>query len=98
MRQFYVYILASRPGGAIYVGVTSDLTRRVFEHRQKMVEGHTKRYGIDKLVYFEAYNSVHAALQREKNMKHWPRVYKTRLIARDNPSWRDLYDDIAVAS
>jgi len=95
MRQFYVYILASRPGGAIYVGVTSDLVRRVFEHRQKFVQGHTKRYGIDKLVYFEVPESAQAALQREKNMKHWPRAYKTRLIAQENSTWRDLYEDIA---
>jgi putative endonuclease len=97
MRQFYVYILASRPGGAIYVGVTSDLVRRIFEHKQKLVQGHTKRYAIDKLVYFETYDSASTALQREKNMKHWPRAYKTRLIAQENPSWRDLYGEIAVA-
>jgi len=98
MRQFYVYILASRPGGAIYVGVTSDLTRRMFEHKSHLLRGHTKRYGIDKLVYFEAYESAQSALQREKNMKHWPRAYKTRLIAQKNPSWRDLYAEISGAA
>jgi putative endonuclease len=78
MRQFYVYILASRPGGALYVGVTNDLVRRVYEHKSKMVAGHTKQYGIDRLVYFEIYDTAYQAIQREKNIKHWPRVWKTR--------------------
>jgi putative endonuclease len=93
-RQYYVYILASRPGGALYVGVTNNLVRRVAEHRQGLVKGHTMRYGIDRLVYFEPYPDVRDAIQREKNMKHWPRVYKTRLIAQSNPTWRDLYEEI----
>jgi putative endonuclease len=92
--QYYVYILASRPGGALYVGVTNDLIRRVAEHKQGSVKGHTKRYGIDRLVYFEPYADVRDAIQREKNMKHWPRVYKTRLIAQSNPTWRDLYEEV----
>jgi putative endonuclease len=96
MSGYWVYILASRPGGAIYVGVTRDLVRRVWEHRQKVVLGHTKRYGIDKLVYFESCASVNDALQREKNMKHWPRAYKTKLIAQFNPMWRDLYDEVSA--
>ena len=95
MRQYYVYILASRPGGALYVGVTNDLVRRVYEHKMKLVQGHTKRYQIDRLVYFEVYDSPSTAIQREKNMKHWPRVWKTRLIGETNPTWRDLYDEIA---
>jgi putative endonuclease len=95
MRQYYVYILASRPGGAIYVGVTSDLPRRIFEHQKGLVPGHTKRYNIRQLVYFEQYENVRDALQREKSMKHWPRVYKTRLIGKSNPSWRDFSDDIS---
>ena len=94
VRQFYVYILASRPGGAIYVGVTNDLVRRVYEHKNGMVEGHTKRYGIDRLVYFEVYDTAYQAIQREKNIKHWPRVWKTRLIGDKNDTWRDLYDEI----
>jgi putative endonuclease len=91
VREFYVYILASRPGGALYVGVTNDLIRRVYEHKSGLVPGHTKRYGIDKLVHFEQYSAMRDAIQREKNMKHWPRAYKTRLIAQTNPTWRDLY-------
>jgi putative endonuclease len=94
VRQYYVYILASRPGGALYIGVTNDLIRRVAEHRQGLVKGHTKRYGIDRLVYFEPYADVRDAIQREKNMKPWPRVYKTRLIAQSNPAWRDLYEEV----
>ena len=95
MSEFYVYILASRPGGAIYVGVTCDLVRRVYEHRSGAVPGHTKRYRIDTLVYFEQYAAAEDAIQREKNMKHWPRAYKTRLIAQTNPTWRDPYPEIS---
>ena len=95
MSEFYVYILASRLGGAIYVGVTRDLVRRVYEHRSGAVPGHTKRYRIDTLVYFEQYAAAEDAIQREKNMKHWPRAYKTRLIAQTNPTWRDPYPEIS---
>ena len=94
MRQYYVYILASRPGGTLYVGVTNDLVRRIYEHRNGLVEGFTKQYHVHRLVYFEVYSSIHDALQREKNMKHWPRVWKTRLIGEKNPTWRDLYPEI----
>jgi putative endonuclease len=94
MILYCVYILASRPGGALYVGVTNDLLRRLAEHKQGLVKGHTKRYKIDQLVYFEQYADVRDAIQREKNMKHWPRVYKTRLITESNPTWRDLFDEL----
>jgi putative endonuclease len=94
MREYYVYILASRPGGALYVGVTNDLIRRVHQHRHEAVKGHTERYNIHRLVYFESYPTAVAAIQREKNVKHWPRSWKTRLIARDNAAWRDLYPEI----
>ena len=94
MPQSYVYILASRSGGAIYVGVTKNLVRRVYEHKNGLVSGHTKRFCIDKLVYFEVYDSIYQAIQREKNMKHWPRAWKTRLIAQSNAEWRDLYEEI----
>jgi putative endonuclease len=97
MRQFYLYILASRPGGALYVGVTNDLVRRVYEHKNKLIAGHTKNYQIDQLVYFEAYPAARDAIQREKNIKHWPRAWKTRLIATTNESWRDLYGEISGA-
>ena len=94
VRQYYVYILASRPGGAIYVGVTNDLVRRVYEHESGLVPGFTKRYGIDRRVYFEVYDTAYIAIQREKNIKHWPRGWKTRLIAQSNPAWRDPYQEI----
>jgi putative endonuclease len=94
MRHYYVYILASRPGGVLYVGVTNDLLRRVYDHKKGLVKGFTTRYHVHRLVYFEVYSSIHDALQREKNMKHWPRAWKTRLIFQSNPSWRDLYEEI----
>jgi putative endonuclease len=95
VKRYYVYFAASRPGGALYVGVTNDLVRRIHEHKSGSIDGFTKRYGIDQLVYFEIYDSIHQAIQREKNIKHWSRAWKTRLIGKINPSWRDLYDEIA---
>jgi putative endonuclease len=94
VRQYYLYILASRPGGALYVGVTNDLVRRVHEHKNGTIQGFTTRYGIDRLVYYEVHDTAYAAIQREKNIKHWPRVWKTRLILQSNPTWRDLYGEI----
>jgi putative endonuclease len=98
MAEYYVYFLASRPEGAIYVGVTNDLVCRVYEHRTSAVKGHSKRFHIKQLVYFEAYGDIRDALQREHNIKHWPLVWKTRLIGQENPSWRDLFEDVAGAS
>jgi putative endonuclease len=95
MAAYYLYFLASRPGGALYVGVTNDLIRRIYEHRTKAIKGHTVRYNIDKLVYFELYDDIRSALQREKNIKHWPRAWKTNLILEHNPTWRDLYEEVA---
>jgi putative endonuclease len=92
--SYGVYILASGPGGTLYVGVTNDLVRRVFEHRQGVVPGFSKKYGIKSLVYFEQYDTAPAAIQREKNIKHWPREWKIDLIVSMNPTWRDLYDEI----
>ncbi len=94
MAVFYVYIMASRPGGAIYVGVTNDLVRRVYEHKHALVPGHAKRYRIDRLIYFEVHASAYQAIQREKNIKHWSRAWKARLIAENNAEWRDLYAEI----
>ena len=91
----WLYILASKPGGTLYVGVTNDLVRRVYEHRNGLASGFTKRHGVKLLVYFEQYDTPIAAIQREKNIKHWPREWKIDLIVADNPSWRDLYDDIS---
>ncbi len=92
--SYWVYILASNPGGTLYVGVTNDLIRRVYKHREGLAEGFTKRYGAKMLVYFEPHDTIEPALQREKNIKHWSREWKTDLIIKDNPDWRDLYDEI----
>ena len=82
---YWVYILASKPGGTLYVGVTNDLIRRVYEHREGVAESFTKRYGIKTLVYCEAHETIEAALQREKNLKHWSREWKIDLIVAGNP-------------
>jgi putative endonuclease len=92
--RYWVYIVANRPGGTLYAGVTNDLVRRTFEHREGLVDGFTKRYGVKVLVYFEQHDTAIAAIQREKNIKHWPREWKIDLIRSTNPEWRDLYDDI----
>jgi putative endonuclease len=92
--SYWVYILASGPGGTLYVGVTNNLIRRAFEHREGLVAGFTKRYGIKMLVYFEQHDTAAAAIQREKNIKHWPREWKIDLILSTNPNWRDLYRDL----
>ncbi len=94
MRSFWVYILASAPGGTLYIGVTNDLVRRIFEHREGTVPGFTRKYQIKLLVYFEQYDTAAAAIQREKNIKHWPREWKIDLIVSKNPTWRDLYGEI----
>jgi len=92
---FWVYILASRPGGTVDVGVTNDLVRRTYEHRNGLVEGFTRRYGVKRLVHFEQYDDPATAIQREKNIKYWSREWKIDLIVASNPEWRDLYDDVA---
>ena len=91
---YWVYILASKPGGTLYIGVTNNLVRRVYEHREGLAESFTKRYGIKTLVFFESHETIAAALQREKNIKHWSREWKIDLIAASNPEWRDLYEEI----
>ena len=94
-RSFYVYILASRIGGTLYIGVTNDLIRRVAEHRPKSVKGLTKKYEVDKLVYFEQFDDAENAIGREKQLKKWNRAWKIRLIEEVNPNWDDLYSGIA---
>ncbi len=91
----WVYILASGPGGTLYVGITNNLVRRVYEHRNDLIPGFTKRYGVKSLVYFEEHATAPLAIQREKNIKHWRREWKIDLIVSMNPEWRDLYDEIA---
>jgi putative endonuclease len=94
-RTYYVYILASRIGGTLYIGVTSDLIRRVYEHREKLRDGFTHDYGVSRLVYFEQFAEVGAAIQREKRMKKWNRAWKVQLIEANNPNWDDLYPSLA---
>jgi putative endonuclease len=94
-RSFYVYILASRIGGTLYIGVTNDLIRRVGEHRLKLVDGFAKKYGIARLVYFEEFDDIENAIKREKRLKKWNRAWKIRLIEEQNPNWDDLYPGIA---
>ncbi|RZN17184.1 GIY-YIG nuclease family protein [Bradyrhizobium sp. Leo121] len=94
MRGGYVYILASAPNGILCVGVTNDLVRRIYEHRNGLVLGFTKKYSVKRLVYFERYEDIQTAIQREHNMKHWPRKWKVRLILAGNPEWNDLYETI----
>ncbi len=94
MKTYYVYILASRKNGTLYIGVTNDLVRRVYEHKQDFVKGFTSRYGVYGLVYFEHTQSIDAALTREKELKKWRRQWKIDLIEKRNPEWADLYGGI----
>ena len=94
MHGGWIYMITNKPNGILYVGVTSDLLRRIQEHRESSIAGFTKRYGLRRLVYFESYDDITSAIQREKNMKHWPRTWKVRLILAKNPTWRDLYDEL----
>ena len=91
---YYVYILASRPNGTLYIGVTNDLVRRAYEHRKGLVDGFTKTHGVKTLVFFEAHDDIEHAIVREKRFKRWRRAWKIQLIERDNSDWRDLYDDL----
>jgi putative endonuclease len=94
MKGGWVYILTNKPNGILYVGVTNDLLRRVAEHRADLVAGFTKRYGLKRLVYFEQYDDIRDAIQREHNMKHWSRTWKVRLILAENSEWNDLFDGL----
>jgi putative endonuclease len=91
-----VYILASRIGGTLYIGVTNDLVRRTYEHKSASTEGFTRKYGIAKLVYFEHFNDPENAIKREKRLKKWSGAWKISLIEKDNPDWHDLYPGIAA--
>jgi len=89
---YYVYILASQRNGTLYIGVTNDLTRRVYEHKVGLAEGFTKRYDVKSLVHVEPFDRAEDAIQREKQLKHWNRAWKVELIERGNLDWEDLYD------
>jgi putative endonuclease len=90
-----VYIMASRRHGTLYIGVTSDLSRRAWEHRESLISGFSKEYGCRRLVWYEQLDLMTAAIQREKTMKRWPRDWKLNVIERDNPLWNDLYESLA---
>jgi putative endonuclease len=94
MSSFWVYILTNKPRSTLYVGVTNDLVRRTYEHREGLVKGFTQRYKLKMLVHFEKFDSPESAIQREKNIKHWSRAWKLQLVESSNPQWRDLYRDI----
>jgi putative endonuclease len=91
MKRYFVYILASERNGTLYIGITNNLLKRVYEHKNNLVEGFTKKYNVHDLVYYEAYNYVHDAIAREKNIKKWKRQWKIELIEKSNPKWEDLY-------
>jgi putative endonuclease len=94
--SYYVYIIASRKDGAIYIGITNDIVRRIYEHRTKAVPGFTSRYNITRLVWFEIYDDPITAISREKELKKWRRSWKVELIEKDNPEWNDLYESICI--
>ncbi len=96
MKTFFVYMMASKKNGTLYIGVTNDLVRRVWEHKLNVIQGFTQKYNIHKLVWFEATSDINAAILREKQMKKWRRQWKIDLIEKENPEWIDLYDEICA--
>ena len=100
IHQYYVYILASKIRGTLYIGVTNDLQRRVYEHKMGLKKGFTFKYGVNKLVYFETFQDVNEAIDREKKLKKWNRAWKIELFEKENPSWQDLakdwYDNLLI--
>ncbi len=95
MRQYYVYIMASKRNGTLYIGVTNNLVKRVYEHKTDLVRGFTQKYRVHNLVYYEIYSHIYDAIARGKRMKKWKREWKIQLIEKSNPQWRDLYADVA---
>ncbi len=94
MKPYYVYILASKKNGTLYLGVTNDIARRIYEHKNNLVDGFTKKYSVHCLVYFEVCEDARVAIQREKNIKKWRRRWRIELIEKNNPDWRDLYFEV----
>ena len=94
LKEPAVYILASQPNGTLYVGVTSDLVQRIWEHKLEQADGFTKEHHVHMLVYYEYHDDMDSAIQREKQMKRWKRDWKVRLIEKNNPEWNDLYETI----
>ncbi|MBN1805170.1 MAG: GIY-YIG nuclease family protein [Sedimentisphaerales bacterium] len=96
MGQYFIYILASKKNGTLYIGVTNNLIKRISQHKDNLVEGFTKRYGIHTLVYYEIFRNIQDAITREKNIKKWKRKWKMELIEKSNPNWEDLYDTLST--
>jgi putative endonuclease len=94
MNQYYVYIMASKKNGTLYIGVTNDLIRRVYEHKNDLIEGFTNKYSVHLLVFYEIHNDINNAIQREKRLKKWNRAWKIELIEKENPEWNDLFDGL----
>ena len=94
MRQFYVYILCSKRNGTLYIGITSDLIKRLYENKNDLVNGFTKKYNVHNLVWYEIHESAESAITREKQIKKWKRAWKLELIEQGNPEWNDLYEII----
>ncbi len=92
--SYYVYILANKPNGTLYIGCTSNLIKRIWEHKRKCVKSFTSKYNIDKLVYFEEHATAHEMMRRERRLKKWCRTWKTEMITKENPLWLDLYESI----
>ena len=94
MSHYYIYILASKRNGTLYIGVTNDLIKRVYEHRNDIIEGFTKKYRVHNFVYYEETRDINSAITREKQMKKWRRSWKIELIEKTNPEWKDLYPSL----
>lgn len=94
MDTYYIYILASKPNGVLYIGITNNLIKRIWEHRESLVEGFTQKYKVEKLVYWEETADVVSAIEREKRLKAWKRDWKIQLIEKQNPEWKDLYPEL----
>ncbi len=94
MKQYYVYILASERNGTLYTGITNNITRRIYEHKNDLNQGFTRKYKIHRLVYYEIFNDSYNAIAREKAIKKWKREWKLKLINEFNPNWRDMYEEL----
>lgn len=95
-KYYYIYILASKRNGALYIGITSGLIKRIWEHKNKLVDGFTRKYNINKLIYYEQYSDPENAIKREKRLKKYNRKWKLNLIEKVNPNWKDLYEEITT--
>ena len=96
MKNFYVYILCSKRNGTLYIGITSDLIKRLYEHKNDLVNGFTKKYNVHRLVWYEIHESAESAITREKQIKKWKRAWKIKMIEQSNPEWNDLYETICI--